>query len=628
VERACRFCGHTVRPNSRFCPACGALLDANLSPGTPLRNGDYVIERSLSSGGMGNVYLARDQRAFDRLVVVKQMLEYYDVADAGERAAAQERFEEEGRTLASLRHPGIPEIYTFFSEHGRYYIVMEHIQGETLKTFVTHQNGLGSVIPRRLLPMEDALRYMIEVCRILEYLHARPRPVVHGDVKPANLIVERQLGYVRLVDFGTASVRRDGHSSGDKEDDAEAYGTDGYAAPEQYQGKAVPKSDVFGLAATTYHLLTDDDPREHPFKWPKMRGLPRELALALKRALRIEPEKRCSVAELRQALEAIATPKRALQSFTFPGGQQIRGVAALPTLCDEHWDAARSFLYKGDFQRWLRDINRLDLVIAADEAAETHSNPDAGLEAFLHAVDPGIARPKIVSDPQRVDLGSVAREAALIRTVTLLNTTRGYVRVNLAASEPWLEVKPSSAHLWAGVPVDIHVHVHAEGLPFRSQQRGNVSLEGDGISPVTIPVTATVSLLRETWRLCLRTLSVAIPGAWHTAIAWVRWVTRLGRTISRPFVKRDWLLWLIWLLLSAGLYYLFWTVPSTLAFVLDALKTSMPETIATAHVVRALLAILGPPSIGVAAWLGSVGAAITGGTLFGALRGAWRSFFR
>ena len=254
----------------------------------PLKGGDYVIERRLTAGGMGSVYLALDRRAFDRRVVIKQMLEYYDAADPEERAAAQQRFEEEGRTLAYLRHPGIPEIYTFFSEHGRYYLVMEHIEGETLEAFVTHLDAQGRTVPRRLLPMEDILRYVIQACRILEYLHVRPRPVVHGDVKPANLIVERQLGYVRLVDFGTATERHDGHSPEATGSDTEAYGTDGYAAPEQYRGNAAPQSDVFGLAATAYHLLTDDDPTAHPFKWPQMAKLPRDSELERCRADRAE----------------------------------------------------------------------------------------------------------------------------------------------------------------------------------------------------------------------------------------------------------------------------------------------------------------------------------------------------
>lgn len=629
MDRTCPFCQQPIRPEARFCPHCGSLLDARLTQGMALKGGDYVIERPLTTGGMGSVYLALDRCAFDRRVVIKQMLEYYDAADPEERAAAQQRFEEEGRTLAYLRHPGIPEIYTFFEEHGRYYLVMEHIEGETLEAFVTHLDAQGRTVPRRLLPMEDILRYIIQACRILEYLHSRPRPVVHGDVKPANLIVERQLGYVRLVDFGTATERHDGHTPAPETNgNTEAYGTDGYAAPEQYRGDALPQSDVFGLASTAYHLLTDDDPTAHPFKWPQMSKLPREIALELERCLRTEPEKRSTASELRQGLEAIAMPKRALEAFTFPGGGQIRSVTALPALSDEHWDAARTFLYKGDFQRWLRDINRLDLVVAADEIVATHENPDAGLEAFLRAVDPGIPRPKVASNPPKVELGAVAREAALIRTVTLQNTTRGYVQADLTASEPWLEVKPARAHLWAGIPVDVHVHVHAEGLPFRSEQSAEVTVQPEGLDPVVIPVTATVSLWREAWRIFRRMLAGAMPGAWRTTVAWWRGLNRAGRAIGRPFARHDWLFWLLWLALSAGVFYLLTLYPQALVTVLSALGTALPPDPLSADLVRAFVAILGPPTVAVALWLAALVLVTVAGLLFGGLRGAWRSFFR
>lgn len=628
MERSCPLCLKPLRAEARFCPHCGARLDARLAPGTPLLGGDYVIERPLSSGGMGSVYLARDHRAFDRVVVVKQMLDYYDAADPAEQAAAQQRFEEEGRTLAYLRHPGVPEIYTFFVEHGRFYIVMEHIQGETLEAFVSHEDGEGRQVPRKLLAVEDALRYTIQACGILEYLHSRSRPVVHGDVKPANLIVETQLGYVRLVDFGTASVRRDGEHHEGAADKQEAYGTDGYAAPEQYRGRAVAQSDVFGLAATAYHLLTDDDPRGHPFQWPNLSRLPREVSLALERCLRTEPGDRPSAAELRQALEAIATPKRALQTFTFPGGAQIRSVTSLPALSDEHWDAARSFLYKGDFQRWLRDLNRLDLVVAADDIVAAQKNADAGLEAFLRSVDPGLVRPKVASDPAKVDLGSVAREAALIRTVTLRNATRGYVQVEMASSQPWLEVKPARANLWAGVPVDVHVHVHAEGLPFRAEQKAEVTVRAEGLDPLVVPVTARVSLLREGWRIFRRMLAGALPGAWRTVFAWVRALVRLGRRISRPLARHEWLFWLIWLLASAGVFYLLRAFPRALQIALATLGTALPPEPLAATLVQAFLALLGPPSLAVAVSLAALVVAIATGIVVGGVRGAWRSFFR
>jgi serine/threonine protein kinase len=576
---------------------------------------------------MGAVYLAEDRRAFDRLCVIKQMLDYYDLMNPDERLRAQQRFQEEGRTLASLNHPGVPKIYAFFSENGRFYIVMEYIQGENLESRVTHVDEKGQVSPGRRLPQEEVIRYAIQVCGILEYLHSQPRPVVHQDIKPANLILESHLGYVRLVDFGTARVEIPAGSGPGNGRKASIYGTDGYAPPEQYRGKPEPRSDVFALAATAYHLLTDDDPGKHPFKWPMLSALPREVSLALQRALRPSPEQRCSAHELCEALESIATPRRALETFTFPGGVQIRSVLGLPALCDEHWDAARSFLYNGDFQRWLRDINRHDLVLAADDLVKQQPNHDAGLESFLHVVDFGLATPKLVVDPQAVDLGRIARESALVRRVTVLNVTRGYAMATVSATQPWLEVFPGALHLWVGKPVDIRINVRAEGLPFRKQQRGDVRVEAPGLDPIDIPVTAQVSLRREAWRLLWRAVSASIPESWRTLKAGGRLIGRVTRAIGRPFVLHTWLIWAVWFVLGtaigAGLYYLPQEVwPENL--MLLGLALPRPDTILNI----ALYSVLGLPTLFALCWTAFVVVSIVGGAVLGAVRGAWKSFFR
>lgn len=599
--------------------------EARLEPRFHLASGNYCIVRSLSKGGMGAVYLAEDRRAFERLCVVKQMIEYYDPADPEERHRARQRFEEEGRTLASLCHPGIPKIYAFFSENGLFYIVMEYIQGANLECFVTHEDGTGALVPRRPLPQEEIVRYVIQAGRILEYLHSQARPVVHQDIKPSNLVLEQELGYLRLVDFGTARAEIPTGALPGNGAKASIYGTEGYAAPEQYRGKPVPRSDVFALAATAYHLLTDDDPSKHPFQFPRLRDLSRDLASALERALRTNPEQRSTAAEFRQSLEALSTPRRTLEAFTFPGGDQIRSVAALPTLCDEHWDAARSFLYDGDFARWLRDINRLDLVAAADEIVKQWPNHDAGLEAFLHRVDPGLAHPKLVADLQTIDLGSVARESALLRRVTVLNSGRGYVLAHVSSSQPWLEVFPTTLHLWSGRPVDIRVNVHAEGLPFRRQQLGALRVEADGQTPIEIAVSARVSLLREAWRLCRRSLGAALPESWRGFRAGWRRLGRFARSANRAVSDHPWLIWALWLAIGAlagvGLYH----VPDW-ALGAEVLGWTVRRPGEWLEYVAPV--ILAPPAIVSSLWLTTVAVTLFGSALWGALRGAWRSLFR
>ena len=664
MPSVCLNCGNRVRPESRFCQRCGQPLDGRLGTGFELNNGHYRIVRSLTKGGMGAVYLAEDRGAFDRLCVVKQMLAYYDASDPEERQRAEERFQEEGRTLASLSHPGIPKIYAFFQEHGRFYIVMEYIQGEDLESFVTHQDTGGRMVYGRRLPQEEVIRHTIGVCQILEYLHSQPRPVVHQDIKPANIVLEHQLGEVRLLDFGTAraglparplpqerqgrggrrsresgrDARAPENGNGDNGSRSSIFGTDGYAPPEQYRGNPVPRSDVFALAATAYHLLTDDDPRDHPFKWPKLESLPRELQSILGRALRNAPEQRPTARELHQSLETLSNPQRSLQAFTFPGGTRIRTVAALAPLCDEHWDASRAFLRNGDFQRWLRDINRHDLVVAADEIVKQEKNRDRALERFLNVVDPGLPQPKIATDPPAVELGAIARESALVRKVTALNITRGYTLATVRASQPWIEIYPETLHLWAGIPADIRVNVRAENLPFRSQQRGTVRIEADGIDPVEVPVTARVSLTREAWRLLWRTISAALPESWRAVKTC--WSEAMGITAAalRPLWRYPWLVWVVWLVGAIGLgMALYAWQPGPDAGALGRFlqppadwTTDVPPTwfevrLALFYILQGLLAI---PLLLPGFWLVIFLTWLFGAALWGAARGAWKSLFR
>ncbi len=360
-----------------------------------MRGGDYRILEPLGKGGMGALYLAADTGAFDRKCVVKELLDYYDPTDPDEARQAQARFETEARLLARLSHPGIPRIYSYFSEAGRHYIVMEHIEGETLEKAVTHQDLLGRTVAARPLPPEEVVRHAVRVCRVLEYLADQPTPVVHHDIKPANLIVDETSGDVRLVDFGTAQVRTRWAMQARTEQGATThFGTEGYAAPEQYQGRSEPRADVYALAATAYHLLTDDDPGEHPFRFPRMGSLPGQLANALSHALHREVGHRCTAVEFREALEAWLIPEDGSRPFVFGSGAVARTTRELVGLCDRHWPEARVHLNEGDFDHWFRERNRHDLVSTA-RSARQDMDSNFALETFMRSLDPRLPPPKL-----------------------------------------------------------------------------------------------------------------------------------------------------------------------------------------------------------------------------------------
>jgi serine/threonine protein kinase len=555
-------CGHLNRPSARFCEKCGQTLRREqwtpLRSGHMLRGGLYRILEPLGKGGMGALYLAADTYAFGRQCVVKELLDYYDPTDRDEARQAQDRFETEARLLAELSHPGIPRIYSYFSEAGRHYIVMEYIEGETLERAVTHLDPLGRPVAARPMPAEEIVRHAVRVCRVLEYLADRPRPVIHHDVKPANLIVDRTSREVRLVDFGTAQARLQWATQTRLDPGgATLFGTEGYAAPEQYQGHSEPRSDVYALAATVYHLLTDDDPGGHPFHFPEMGTLPGPVACALEQALRPEVGRRSTAIAFRQALEAWLIPEEGGQPFVFRGGAVARTTEDLVALCDRQWHQAREHLVAGDFERWFRARNRHDLV---DRAKSARLEPDANaaLEAFLRRLNPRLPAPRLAVEPEALDLGPVSRARGTSCRLTVSNETRGYARATFGASVPWLHFDPEQAGCLAGTEVALAVSVDVAGLPFRRDHQAVIACQPVRGARISIPVTVRLDLAEEVWQRVLAGLRavgrLARRGTWRGVSLWTRAFRSLVRSHYGP-----WVLLAESLILAGAMVALWWT---------------------------------------------------------------------
>jgi serine/threonine protein kinase len=555
-------CGHLNRPSARFCEKCGRKLRQEqwtpLRSGHLLRGGLYRILEPLGKGGMGALYLAADTYAFGRECVVKELLDYYDPTDRDEARQAQDRFETEARLLAELSHPGIPRIYSYFSEAGRHYIVMEYIEGETLERAVTHLDPLGRTVAARPMHAEEIIRHAVRVCRVLEYLADRPRPVIHHDVKPANLIVDGASREVRLVDFGTAQARLQWATQTRLDPGgATLFGTEGYAAPEQYQGHSEPRSDVYALAATVYHLLTDDDPGGHPFHFPEMGTLPSPVADALERALRPEVGRRTTATEFRQALEAWLIPEEGGQPFVFRSGAVARTTEDLVALCDQQWNEAREHLVAGDFDRWFRTRNRHDLV---DRAKSARLEPDANaaLEVFLRRLNPRLPPPRLAVDPQALDLGRVSRAKGVSCRLTVSNETRGYARATLSASVPWLHFDPEQAGCLAGTKVALAVSVDVAGLPFRRDHQAVIACQPARGARISIPVTVRLDLAEEVRQRILAGLQatgrLARRGTWRGVGLWTRAFRSLVRSRYGP-----WVLLVELFVLTGAMVALWWT---------------------------------------------------------------------
>jgi serine/threonine-protein kinase len=287
-------------------------MQEQLEPDIQLQDRYRIIEM-LGGGGMGQVYLAHDTRLADKPCAVKELIPDPHLS-AEERAQSAAQFHREAAVLAHLDHPHLPNVSDYFEENGRFYLVMDYIEGETLEArLVDSPDGL---------PQEDVVEWALQLCNVLDYLHKQDPPVIFRDMKPGNVMVTPE-GQVKLIDFGV--VRLFDPSKGT---DTLKMGTAGYAPPEQYagRGQTTPRSDVYALGATLYELLTGDDPTEHPFVFTPPRQLRPSISQALSdavmRAVSMAPEGRFpSVEAMQAALQKVTRPRR----FRLPSVQLKRG---------------------------------------------------------------------------------------------------------------------------------------------------------------------------------------------------------------------------------------------------------------------------------------------------------------
>lgn len=224
----------------------------------------YEIEAAIGQGGMGAVYRARD-RQNEQIVAVKQLL---PEASAGfESKEMMARFDNEWQLLRTLNHPRIPRMLDAFRIEECGYYVMEFIEGKSLDQTLRGYKTTGRRFPEELL-----LQYSLQILDVLEYLHGLPKGLLHRDVKPQNIIVREADGELFLVDFGLA---REGGSATTKT----LVGTLGYAPLEQVKGHPEPRSDLYALGATMYHMLVGEQPA--PFDIPPIATVRNDLHPAL-----------------------------------------------------------------------------------------------------------------------------------------------------------------------------------------------------------------------------------------------------------------------------------------------------------------------------------------------------------
>lgn len=331
VESYCRRCGAAYAPDDAACTACGLSRKATVplaDETTPapfelrlaehlhtrqLFNERYHITRQVGVGGFGAVYEAEDTLELRRVAIKEIGLAGLSAQQTIEATSA---FNREVEMLSGLQHASIPRMYEQLTDAEHWYLIMEFIAGQTLEEVLEHADG-------GCLPLEQALHIGEQICSVLSYLHSQQPAVIFRDLKPANIMLTPE-GQLYLIDFGVARFYKP-----DKLRDTIAFGSPGYASPEQYgRAQTTTRADIYSLGALLHQMLTGSDPSLDPFHFQSLRTSDHSLPVALEklvaRMLAEDREQRpASADEVGKQLKAIAAAfsthqwqKKALQKQT------------------------------------------------------------------------------------------------------------------------------------------------------------------------------------------------------------------------------------------------------------------------------------------------------------------------
>lgn len=197
----------------------------------------YEVMRLIGSGGAGKVYLARDLH-LNRLVAVKE---------CGEDILSSEM-----ELLKDLEHPGLPQVFDYFKEQGTFYLVMEYIEGMTLRQYLNRHKRVAE---------RQAVKWAMDLCQILEYLHSRHPAIIYRDLKPENIMI-RQDGEIKIIDLGAAIRYACGRGS-----ETVCAGTPGYCPLRQWKDtRGEICWDIYSIGIVLHEMLTGASPLKPPYE--------------------------------------------------------------------------------------------------------------------------------------------------------------------------------------------------------------------------------------------------------------------------------------------------------------------------------------------------------------------------
>jgi serine/threonine protein kinase len=228
-----------------------------------------------------------------RVVAIKVI--ELDTLNASQVIEATDTFNRELGLLSGLDHAHLPSIHEHFIDATHWYLVMDYIAGEPLDVYLAS-------LDESALPLKEVIAIGLQLCDVLRYLHQQEPPIIFRDVKPGN-IMRAPGGHLYLIDFGIARRFKPGQSR-----DTTPLGSPGFAAPEQYgREQSTVRTDIYGLGATLYYLLTGYDPSYSPFRLPPVEqlcpSLPSSLVDLITSMLSLDPVARpADMAAVQQAL--------------------------------------------------------------------------------------------------------------------------------------------------------------------------------------------------------------------------------------------------------------------------------------------------------------------------------------
>lgn len=311
-------------------------------------DGKYKILNVIGKGGMSVVYLAMNERANKQWAIKevrKDGTQDFNVVRQGLVAEID--------MLKRFNHPNLPSIVDVIDGNGSFLIVMDYIEGIALDKKLQEEGAL---------PQSSVIEWSKQLCDVLGYLHSRKPPIIYRDMKPANVMLKPD-NTITLIDFGTA--REFKLSS---VEDTTVLGTRGYAAPEQYggQGQTDPRTDIYCLGATMYHLVTGYNPAVPPYEMVPIRQINELLssgleAIILKCTRPNPPDRYQSCAELMYALEhyqELDAESQHVQNMKWRSFIAAASLSVLTLIGGIGFNVAKNMQSNNTYDKYLSDMTR------------------------------------------------------------------------------------------------------------------------------------------------------------------------------------------------------------------------------------------------------------------------------